>query len=244
LATSTSRPSKGLMALTKTRRVASYDTTIEHTDSYKITFRKNLLASIANAGLKIASLCEFNRGVEIGALEFKSKYNQWCIILGWQTKEYRSRNNLSLVSILFKGLGSLDDENISKFGKMIGGLSFIKFERNKPNEEGIPSCNVRLYFNEFPIKLYLQEYSKFTINDLDFRYYVSYQLTCSTCCLKGHNTKFCPFQKYDPITSNRILLAIGKKAPKYFNLGDVPLDLKMLETEANKDLTQLLMNAF
>jgi hypothetical protein len=209
---------------------------------YKMIIMKNL----NEHNLKIACISIINSGYELGAIDFNSRYEEWANVLGWKIPKREYFDSLghqnNEVAITFKGLGALDDKFIIDFGKAIS-KDFIKFRRNAPIDN-INNSNVKLFFSKMPIYLYIKSDRCFRINNLMIKYFISFNVSCTVCSLKGHKENCCPFQDISMNDMNKTLVFIYQTNEIYVNISSKEaIDMKILDehkdTKSINDITTL-----
>jgi hypothetical protein len=211
----------------------------------KKILKAELLSKLKEAKLIISFLSYTKNGFELGATQFESRYEEWAFFLGWKIKKedyfdpYRSNNNV--VSITFKGLGGSDDEFINTFGSKLSSEYYSHFKRTI-DDDGIRSGNVKLFFTQMPMALYLKNDRIFRLGNLEIKYFISFNVICNHCCLKGHREPTCPFTLFSKSKLNTYLIHIHRKNPIFVDVSEVPVDMNILENqnvENTDDLTTL-----
>jgi hypothetical protein len=204
----------------------------------KVVFKNQTLNKLALAKLDISCINILNSGIELVAKDFKKRYDEWAQFLGWKVQKSEFfRPKRPEVSILFKGLGGLDDEHLEIFGKKISS-DFIRFQRN-PQIDEIKNCNVKLFFSTMPYLLYLNPDRKIKYLGVYFRYYISFNLICEHCCLKGHTEKCCPMKSFNSIDLTNFIFKVNEINSSFLDLSDVELDLNILNEKKLEDIIKL-----
>jgi hypothetical protein len=212
-------------------------------DNKKKIWKTKLLSKLKNANFIISFLSYTKTGFELGATEFEKRYDEWANFLGWKIKkeDYFDSSRLNdTVSVTFKGLGGSDDDFINNFGQKLSS-DYSHFKRTI-DDDGLRSGNIRLFFKRMPIALYLKRDRIFRLGNLSIKYFISFNIVCNHCCLKGHKESNCPFSSLSKLKLENYLLYIHHNNPIFVDVSDVPIEMNILENnniDTINDLTVL-----
>jgi hypothetical protein len=197
----------------------------------KTIFKNQALEKLKSLSLRIACINIINSGIELMALDFNKDYEKWANFLGWRidkTDYFAPRINE--VGILFKGIGILSDDDLIAFGLNISP-DFTRFRRG-PALDNYNNCNVRLFFSKAPIHLYFLDQRTIPFGDplLNFKvkYFLSFNITCGHCCLKGHTEKCCPFKQFNSVELFKVIFKVYGVNKSFLNVADAELNMDIL----------------